>query len=46
MRASESLTQGIELLKIYEPLETAEIEVHDAFLILGEIIDPHERRDS
>ena len=38
MRASESLAYGIELLKVYEPLEIAEIEVHDAFQILGEII--------
>ena len=38
MRASESLAHGIELLKIYEPLEIAEIEVHDAFQVLGEII--------
>ena len=38
VRASESLAQGIELLEVYEPLEITEIEVHDAFQILGEII--------
>ena len=38
VRASESLTQGIELLEICEPLEIAEIEARDAFQILGEII--------
>ena len=38
VRASESLTQGIELLEMCEPLEIAEIEVRDAFQILGEII--------
>lgn len=38
VRASESLAHGIELLKIYESLEIAEIEVHDAFQVLGEII--------
>lgn len=38
VRASESLTQGIELLEMCEPLEIAEIEARDAFQILGEII--------
>lgn len=38
VRASESLVQGIELLDMHEPLEIVEIEVHDAFQILGEII--------
>ena len=38
VRASESLTQGIELLEMCEPLEIAEIEARDTFQILGEII--------
>ena len=38
VRASESLAQGIDLLKMCEPLEIAEIEARDAFQILGEII--------
>ena len=38
VRASESLTQGIELLEMCEPLEIAEVEARDAFQILGEII--------
>ena len=38
VRASESLAQGIDLLKMCEPLEIAEIEARDTFQILGEII--------
>ncbi|ASS37284.1 tRNA uridine(34) 5-carboxymethylaminomethyl synthesis GTPase MnmE [Mogibacterium pumilum] len=38
VRASESLAHGIELLDMNEPLEIAEIEAHDAFQVLGEII--------
>lgn len=38
VRAKAALVHGIELLEMREPLEVAEIEVHDSFQILGEII--------